>query len=117
MRLKDVIDYLSKKTAGKQGKPEKVLKTNLILDEDEEEEEKKELVPKIEDPSIKDLSEIEIKNPLTVLDEAKSTKKLRKPNKRSHYQIPGVFMMLEEDIIDEVLDGDEGIINRRLPVN
>jgi hypothetical protein len=26
-------------------------------------------------------------------------------------------MMLEEDIIDEVLDGDEGIINRRLPVN
>lgn len=118
MRLKDVIDYLSKKTAGKQSKPEKVLKTNLILDEDEEEEEeKKELVPKIEDPSIKDLSEIEIKNPLTVLDEAKSTKKLRKPNKRSHYQIPGVFMMLEEDIIDEVLDGDEGIINRRLPVN
>ena len=75
------------------------------------------MVPKIEDPSIKDLSEIEIKNPLTVLDEAKSTKKLRKPNKRSHYQIPGVFMMLEEDIIDEVLDGDEGIINRRLPVN
>ena len=118
MRLKDVIDYLSKKTAGKQGKPEKVLKTNLILDdEDQEEEEKKELVPKIEDPLIKNLSEIEIKNPLTVLDESKSTKKLRKPNKRSHYQIPGVFMMLEEDIIDEVLDGDEGIINRRLPVN
>ena len=71
-------------------------------------------MPKIEDPSIKDLSEIEIKNPLTVLDESKSSKKLRKPNKRSHYQIPGLFMMLEEDIIDEVLDGDEG---RRLPVN
>lgn len=35
MRLKDVIDYLSKKTAGKQSKPEKVLKTNLILDEDD----------------------------------------------------------------------------------
>lgn len=26
-------------------------------------------------------------------------------------------MMLEEDIIDEVIDGDEGIVNRRLPIN
>lgn len=112
MRLKDVIDYLSKLT-GKQSKPEKVLKTNLILDDDDEEE-KKEFLPKLEDSSLKDLSEIEIKNPLTILDESKSTKKLHKPNKRSHYQLPGVFMMLEEDIIDEVLDGDEG---RRLPVN
>ena len=84
MKLKDVMDYLQKVT-GKSNKPEKVLKTNLILDEDEEEEEKKELSPKIEDPFIKDLSEIEIKNPLTVLDESKSTKKLRKPSKRSHY--------------------------------
>jgi hypothetical protein len=80
-------------------------------------EEQKEIMPKIEDSSIKDLSEIEIKNPLTILDESKSSKKLRKPMKRSHYQIPGVFMMLEEDIIDEVIDGDEGIINRRLPMN
>jgi hypothetical protein len=102
-------------TGKQQAKPEKVLKTNLILDDDDEEE-KKELAPKIEDPSIKDLSDIEIKNPLTILDESKSSKKLRKPNKRSHYQIPGLFM-LEEDFIDEVLDGDEGIINRRLPVN
>lgn len=65
-------------------KPEKVLKTNLILDDDCEEE-KKEQLPKIDDLSIKDLSEIEIKNPLTVLDESKSAKKLRKPKKRSHY--------------------------------
>lgn len=97
-------------------KPEKVLKTNLILDDDDEEE-KKESLPKIVDLSINDLSEIEIKNPLTVLDESKSSMKLRKPKKRSHYQIPGVFMMLEEDIIDEVIDGDEGIVNRRLPMN
>ncbi len=47
--------------------------------------------------------------------EGRNTKKPKKPSKRQQYQ--GIFMMVDEDNIDEVLDGDEGIVNRRLPVN
>ena len=43
------------------------------------EEEKKELDPlEMEDISIRDLSEIEIKNPISIMEEMKSNKKVKK---------------------------------------
>jgi hypothetical protein len=73
---------------------------------------------------IRDLSEIEIKNPITILEEVKSNKKASRkvqPSKRK-----GAFIqpfhtfgnpVIDDDICDEEIDGDEGIISRRLPMN
>lgn len=47
-----------------------------------------------------------------MLGQSRSSKRNKKPSKRQ-----GVNMMFDENNIDEFLDGDEGIVNRRLPVN
>ncbi len=72
---------------------------------------------------IKDLIEIESKNPITILDEQRGSKKNKKmSNKRmgvSPIQPFNTFgnNNLEDEIGDEEIDGDEDIINRRLPLN
>lgn len=55
-----------------------------------------------EDMALIDLSEIDIRNPMHMVEESKLASKKKN---------------LREDDFDEVIDGDEGIINRRLPLN
>ena len=100
MKRKDIFTYLKR--------------DQQIFDQEEEK--------KRDDLSIKDLSEIEIKNPV-ILEEVKSNRKSKKSNRNANKKSIGVSgpllgggFGLEEEL-DEVLDGDEGIINRRLPLN
>jgi hypothetical protein len=69
---------------------------------------------KQENISIKDLSEIEIRNPI-VFEEVKSNRKqLRRSGGAG--MVRRSNQALDEDM-DEVIDSDEGIVNRRLPLN
>jgi hypothetical protein len=82
----------------------------------------------MEDISIRDLSEIEIKNPISIFEEMKSNKKVKKTYPQSKRQVMGLKpfktfgppignSLADDEVCDEEIDGDEGIISRRLPLN
>ena len=77
MRRKDVQEYLEKFKIQEDIQQEVLLAPNKGVNNfNLQEEEKKEFDPReMDDLSIKDLSEIEIKNPITILEEVKSNKK------------------------------------------
>lgn len=68
----------------------------------------------MDDLSIKDLSELEIRNPL---EESKRSAKKRSNLIRSRRSVQINGGMMNEEEVDEDIDGDEGIVNRRLPIN
>jgi hypothetical protein len=93
MKRKDVLKYLNKQRKNNR-EEEKVVG---LQDGD------------MELSMIKDLSEIEIKNA--------GPPPAEEDKKRSSKRGNGGVKRFAEDEIDEVVDGDEGIVNRRLPIN
>jgi hypothetical protein len=89
MRKKDILKYLNKK----------MKKKSRLIEED-----------KIE---VDSLNSIDIRNPL---EESKRSGK-KKSSMIHSRRLQNSSAVYNEDELDEVVDGDEGVINRRLPIN